>query len=147
MFFTARSSLSVSEWKEYFSYFWRQRKIDCWTPTSTRLSVLLCLSVRLFPHFLILTMCFPSCYLWLRMNMNIVISVWVNVRVCAPPHLSPSCRHTTSASLSSHWSSHIEPHCPAWKTSIVPSDFDRPPTSRMGSAIIAEMHTFTCSPL
>lgn len=66
----------------------------------------------------------------------------MNIDICAsvPPHLSPSCRHTTSASLSSHWSSHMEPHCPAWKTSTVPSDPDRPPTSRIGSVTTAETH-------
>lgn len=63
------------------------------------------------------------------------------MRVCGSLHLSPSCRHTTPASLSSHWSSHIEPHCPAWKTSTLPSDSERPPTSRTGSVTTAEMHT------
>lgn len=58
-----------------------------------------------------------------------------------PCHLSPSCRHTTSASLSSHWSSHMEPHWPAWKTSTVPSDPDWPPTSRIGSVATGETHT------
>ena len=69
--------------------------------------------------------------------------IWtlISVCVCVPLHLSPSCRHTTSASLSSHWSSHMEPHCPAWKTSTVPSELDRPPTSRIGSATTTETHT------
>lgn len=56
----------------------------------------------------------------------------------APNYLSPSCRQTTSASLSSHWSSHMEPHCPAWKTSTVPSVCVRPPTSLTGSGKTTE---------
>lgn len=56
----------------------------------------------------------------------------------APIYLSPSCRQTTSASLSSHWSSHMEPQCPAWKTSTVPSVCVRPPMSLTGSSKTTE---------
>lgn len=69
---------------------------------------------------------------------NSAVFVWV---FSVDLHLSPSCRHTTSASLSSHWSSHMEPHCPAWKTSTVPSDTDSPPTSRIGSVTTAAVPT------
>lgn len=121
---------------------------DGWTTTLTHLSFLLIsylnsyLSVTLFPPFLILTMYFLYAHYCLElMWIWTLISVFVSVYVWVPLYLSPSCRHTTSASLSSHWSSHIEPHCPAWKTSTVPSDPDWPPTSRIGSATIAETHT------
>ena len=42
----------------------------------------------------------------------------------------PSCRHTTSASTSSHPSSVTVPHAPAWKTSTRPSPAERPPARR-----------------
>lgn len=47
----------------------------------------------------------------------------------------PSCRHTTSASLSSHWSSQTEPHLPAWNTSTRPSKSSSPPTNRSGGPL------------
>ncbi len=48
---------------------------------------------------------------------------------------SPSCLHTTSASLSSHWSSQTEPHLPAWNTSTRPSKSSSPPTNRSGGPL------------
>lgn len=67
MFFTAHSYLCVSEWKEYFSYFWRlkDRQTDNWTPTLTHLSFLLYISVfSLISHthnvLLCVCVCAPS---------------------------------------------------------------------------------------
>lgn len=42
----------------------------------------------------------------------------------------PNCLQTISASVSSQSSSHTVPHRLLWKTSIRPSFFDEPPTSR-----------------
>lgn len=57
----------------------------------------------------------------------VVVEVWT--------YPKPSCLHTTSASLSSHWSSQIEPHLPAWNTSTRPSKSSSPPTSRRGGPL------------
>lgn len=53
-------------------------------------------------------------------------------RVNTHTHPKPSCRQTTSASLSSHWSSQTEPHLPLWNTSTRPSKYSSPPTNRRG---------------
>ncbi|KAG7252068.1 hypothetical protein CRUP_004310 [Coryphaenoides rupestris] len=43
------------------------------------------------------------------------------------PYPKPSCLQTTSASLSSHWSSQTVPHLPLWNTSTRPSKSSSPP--------------------
>lgn len=48
-------------------------------------------------------------------------------------HPKPSCLQTTSASASSHWSSHTVPHWPAWYTSTLPSYLEPPPDRRTGT--------------
>lgn len=50
-------------------------------------------------------------------------------------HPSPSCRQTTSASMSSHWSSQMVPHLPSWYTSTRPSKSSRPPTNLKGAPL------------
>lgn len=115
-----------------------ERKRDGWTPTLTHLPSL---CVTLIPHYLTLAAYSHGSYYRFEL-----IWIWAFISLCVcvsvvPLHLSPSCRHTTSASLSSHWSSHMEPHWPACKTSTVPSDLDRPPTNRIGSVTAAEIHT------
>lgn len=51
------------------------------------------------------------------------------------PYPKPSCLQTTSASLSSHWSSQIVPHLPVWNTSTRPSKSSSPPTSLRGGPL------------
>lgn len=48
---------------------------------------------------------------------------------------NPNCLQTTSASISSHWSSQIVPHLPLWYTSTRPSKSSRPPTSLRGAPL------------
>ncbi len=74
------------------------------------------------------------------MNKSCKIQL-IYICVCVS-YPNPSCLQTTSASLSSHWSSHTVPHCPAWYTSTLPSYADGPPERRTGTNTEAT-HTHT----
>lgn len=50
----------------------------------------------------------------------------------------PSCRHTTWASLSSHWSSHTVHHAPSKYTSMRPEHLPKPSTSCTASQSLGE---------